>query len=323
MARFPAFRGDGFALKPWLHYVNAEGETAIYESWEAHCGHAPVYADLDDSSMAHFKQYYQFVGMDEADRVGFDPYKLKGSKVKIPGNIFVKDVFGGAGIWPINTKCASNLPGLYAAGDSCATMSAGGARYGGGGGGILNAAVMGSRAGLGAAEYASKLKEITIDKAELTRGKEIVCVPVERKGGFSPRWVTQVLQGIMVPYFIFKIKHGERLQAALTLVEFMNNHLVPKLQAKDAHEWRLAQETKNMALNAEMMLRASLFRTESRGTHFREDYPRRDDPTWLAWVKMKEEQGRMKVWKEQIPKDNWPDLSKSYEERYPYVLPGE
>jgi succinate dehydrogenase/fumarate reductase flavoprotein subunit len=78
--------------------------------------------------------------------------------------------------------------------------------------------------------------------------------------------------------------------------------------AKDAHEWRMAQETKNMALNAEMMLRASFFRTESRGHHYREDYPRRDDPTWLAYVKLKEEQGKMKVSKGTIPRDWWPDL---------------
>jgi len=78
-----------------------------------------------------------------------------------------------------------------------------------------------------------------------------------------------------------------------------------------------------MALNAEMVLRASLFRTESRGGHVREDYPRRDDPTWLAWVKLKEEKGKMKVLKEPIPKDWWPDLSRPYEERYPTRYPWE
>jgi succinate dehydrogenase/fumarate reductase flavoprotein subunit len=116
----------------------------------------------------------------------------------------------------------------------------------------------------------------------------------------------------MMPYFILHIKHRERLQAALTIVEFLRDHLVPKLTANDAHELRLAHETKNMVINAEMILRASLFRTESRGHHYREDYPRKDDPTWLAWIKMKEEQGRMKLWKEPVPKEWWPpDLSKT------------
>jgi len=127
--------------------------------------------------------------------------------------------------------------------------------------------------------------------------------PTERKSGFSPRWVTQLLQNTMIPYFILYIKHGERLQAALTIVEFLRDHLVPKLMAKDSHELRLAHETKNMILSSEMMLRASLFRTESRGTHYREDHLRRDDPTWLVWTKIKEEQGRMKLLKEPMPKE--------------------
>jgi succinate dehydrogenase/fumarate reductase flavoprotein subunit len=78
-----------------------------------------------------------------------------------------------------------------------------------------------------------------------------------------------------------------------------------------------------MVLNAEMRLRASLFRTESRGGHYREDYPQRMDPEWLAWVLLKEEKGKMKALKKPIPKEWWPDLSKPYEERYPTQFPGE
>lgn len=113
------------------------------------------------------------------------------------------------------------------------------------------------------------------------------------------------------------------MQAALTIITFIKNHLVPQMFAKDAHELRLAHETKNMVLSAEMRLRSSLFRTESRGNHYREDYPRRDDPNWLAWTKIKEEQGEMKLIKVPIPKKWWPDISEPYEERYPYRFPGE
>jgi succinate dehydrogenase/fumarate reductase flavoprotein subunit len=132
-----------------------------------------------------------------------------------------------------------------------------------------------------------------------------------------------VLQGITVPYFVLNVKHEERLQAALTLVEFFNSHMVPKLAAWNSHEWRMAHETRNMVLIAEMRLRASLFRTESRGNHFREDYPRREDPTWLAWVKLRQEQGGMKLWKEPIPEEWWPDLTKPHDQNYPRILPME
>ena len=226
------------------------------------------------------------------------------------------------GIWPINTKCASTIPGLYAAGDSLGTMWIG-AIYSGFGFASMWAQTTGARAGVGAAEYALQAEKPTMDEEELVRLKEIAHAPLKRKGGFGPRWVTQVLRNLMIPYFVCRIKHEERLQAALTLVEFFRDHLVPKLYAKDSHELRLAHETKNMVLNAEMKLRASLFRTESRGDHYREDYPRRIDPAWLAWVMLKEEHGEMKLWKEPIPKEWWPDLSKSYEEIYPVRFPGE
>jgi succinate dehydrogenase/fumarate reductase flavoprotein subunit len=183
--------------------------------------------------------------------------------------------------------------------------------------------VTGTRAALGCAEYIKKSRAMKVSEAELKRAKQAVYAPLERKGGFSPAWVTQALHGVTVPYYFLDIKHEKRLQAALTVVEFLKSHLVPKLMAKDAHEWRMAHETKNLVLIAEMRLRASLFRTESRGNHFREDYPRRDDPKWLAWVKLKDDQGEMKAIKTPIPKEWWPDLSKPYEELYPRILPME
>jgi len=226
------------------------------------------------------------------------------------------------GIWPVNTKCVTSLPGLFAAGDSCGTMQVGGC-YSGGGFGLVGAAVTGNRAGLGAAEYTLQAEKPIVDDEEIARLKKVTHMPAERKGGFSPGWVIQALQNTMTPYFIMYIKKEERLQAALTLVEFMRDHLVPKLTAKDPHELRLAHETKSMILNAEIKLRSSLFRTESRGTHYREDYPRRDDPNWLAWIKVKDEQGIMKLTKVPMPKEWWPDLSKPYEERYPVRFAGE
>jgi hypothetical protein len=81
-------------------------------------------------------------------------------------------------------------------------------------------------------------------------------------------------------------------------------------------------EASNMVLNAEMRLRAGLFRTESRGCHYREDFPARDDD-WLAWVLIREQEGAMLLEKEPIP-DEWkPDLSRPYEERYDWRLPNE
>ena len=245
-----------------------------------------------------------------------------GDFVKIGGAASGMSVHKAEGIWPAGLDCSTSLPGLYAAGDALGNMQSG-AVYAAIGMALSGASITGARAGWSAAEYALEAGEITTGADTVPELKDAVYGPLERKGGFGPRWVTQVLQNTMLPYYIMYIKHGDRLQAALTLVEFMRDHLIPKLTAKDPHELRLAHETRNMVLNAEMRLRASLARTESRGCHYREDYPRRDDENWLAWVLLKEQDGEMVTHKEPVPQEWRPDGSKPYEERYPWRLPGE
>ena len=200
---------------------------------------------------------------------------------------------------------------------------AAGTTYPGMGFGLCHCAVTGFRAAHGAAEYASSTKS-RINEKELKKSIKALRAPIDRAGGFSPGWVKRMVQNIAVPYFVLQIKHGERLKAALTFIEFVNDSILPEIKAEDPHGWRMAQEAKNIALDTEMRLRASLYRTESRGTHFRQDYPRRDDPKWLSWVKVKQdEQGRMQVTKKSIPRKWWPDLSEPYEKRYPRLFPGE
>jgi len=234
------------------------------------------------------------------------------------------------GIWPADMDCSTALPGLYAAGDSLGTMQSG-ATYGAIGQSVLGCSVTGTRAGTGAAAYAQQIEsgaagtsKMGATEAEVDSVCAAVSAPLRRRGGFSPRWVTQMLQNTMMPYYVMYVKHGGRLQAALINVEFFRDHLVPLLYAGDQHELRLVHETRNMVLNAEMRLRASLFRTETRGCHYREDYPLRDDDNWLAWVLLRKgARGEMQVLKRNIPEEWHPDPSVPYKERYPNRVPGE
>ena len=226
------------------------------------------------------------------------------------------------GVWPADTDCATGIPGLYAAGDTLGTMQSGSV-YATIGMSFMGASVTGARAGQAAASYAQEAGPPVANSDELGRLEQVVLAPMRRQGGFGPGWVTQLLQNAMIPYYVMYIKKGDRLEATLTLVEFMRDHLVPKLLARDPHELRLAHETKNMVLNAEMRLRASLLRTESRGCHYREDHPLREDPDWLAWVLLQERDGQMVAFKRPIPEAWWPDLSTPYEDRYVARFPGE
>ena len=79
-----------------------------------------------------------------------------------------------------------------------------------------------------------------------------------------------------------------------------------------------------MVLNAEMRLRASLMRKESRGSHYRADYPYRDDKEWLAWTTIKKgENGEMVVDREEIPERMKTNNHLPYAEKYTICFPGE
>jgi succinate dehydrogenase/fumarate reductase flavoprotein subunit len=287
---------------PQGHITNAEGDRVRQRGtlfldleFEAHAGRAPV-------------QFHP-----ESDRVE--------GRTLVGGGALGMSIHKAEGVWAEDMNGWSGVPGLYAAGDALGTMASG-ATYAAMGLSSANCSVTGARAGIAAGEYAASVDQPTINLEQLEEMRARIVAPLKRKGGFSPGWVTNVLQSYMMPYFVLMVKHQDRLQATLTMVEFVRDHLVPKMFATNPHELRLVHETANMVMNSEMRLRAGLFRTESRGCHYREDYPSRDDD-WLAWVLIREQNGEMTLEKEPVPDDWKPDLSQPYEERYDWRLPNE
>jgi len=317
-------------------YVNAEGEPfisryapkhdtetrrMISSLFEVHAGRGPIFLDFDSATpeeRSRAAKATESSGLSWlAERVGFDANKALRTEIEFGSWVGNQPSQGGV---VVNTDCESMLPGLFAAGD-CAGTRMCGSCYAPMGYGLAGASVTGHRAGKSAAEFALKAPQISVRETEMAEFRKSIFQPLLRSGGFSPGFITQTLQNIMVPYYIMQIKHGERLKAALTLMEFLGGHMLPRMKARDPHELRMAHETGNMVLNAEMVLRASLFRTESRGSHYREDFPRRSDPDWLAWTILKQEQGEMKLSRRSVPERWWPDLTRPYEERYELRFP--
>jgi len=208
------------------------------------------------------------------------------------------------GLVPINDKCESNISGLYAAGDALGSYMAG-AIYTQVGSSLAGSAVQGAVAGEAAAKYCQGVELPEIPAATLKTIQEEMLAPLKRESGYSPAWVTQTLQGIMIPNFVLYIKKENMLKAALAYIEELRDHHMPFLRAADMHELRLAHETSNMILSAEMKLRASIMRKESRCSHFRLDYPEPDYENWNAWINIyKGSDGKMNLEKQQF--GSWP-----------------
>lgn len=208
------------------------------------------------------------------------------------------------GLVPINDKGASNIPGLYAAGDALGSYMAG-AIYTQVGSSLAGSAVQGGIVAEAAAEYCKVVKLPSISQARIKSIEEEILAPLKREKGYSPAWVTQTLQGIMFPNFVLYIKKESLLKAALAYVEELRDHHLLMLRAADLHELRLAHETANMIINAEMKLKASIMRKESRCSHYRLDYPELDDKNWRAWINIyKGNDGEMKLEKQNF--DSWP-----------------
>ena len=289
---------------------------AVAMAYEAHKGRAPVFYYVDgDPDTKDINHNPGCIPRDAVD----EQASKKGLVRMSMGRALGQSYHLSDGIWSDGTDCETQIPGLYAAGDCL------GARTGYPMAGFAAAftAVSGARAGVNAAKYAQHTPVLAPDADELQRLKEQLWAPKQRLGGFTPRWVLQVIQNTMTPYWVLLYKREDRLLAALNTIEFIRDNMVPQLTAADNHDLRLAHEVRNIVLHLEMKLRASLFRKESRWYHYREDYPLRDDENWLCWIRIQEHDGTMELEKVPVPKKWRPDPCLPYAERYPNEFPNE
>lgn len=246
----------------------------------------------------------------------------------------VRDVFGAApgmnsqmscGVfcgWD-DTEGKTGFPGLYVAGNGIYGSQVNGA--------IFNVqtnhpgcCIMGNHAGKAAAEYAKDLSLPEQDPSQIEAITDEIFAPSKREKGVDPNFVVEKLRNIMVDAGVHVVKSEKALTAALMQVELIRDRMIPMLMGYTGHDLRLCLEAKHKCLSAEMKLKANLFRTESRGMHYREDHPFRDDENWLCHVGVyKDENGKVQCRKIEIP-DAWKgDRTELHEKRYILLFPGE
>ena len=197
----------------------------------------------------------------------------------------------------INENCESSLPGLYALGEAAGGLH-GANRLAGCS--VASSVVFGHKAGQNAAKRAKSISTQGVDFRQV-RGEEDRLKGLAKVGkGMLPVAVKKKIQSTMWDK-VGVLRNGAELSAAIEELERIRNEDVPKMRIRTEtksfnREWQEAVEVTNMLDVAEMVARAALLRPESRGAHFREDYPSKDDKQWLKNVIIsRAEDGSMKL----------------------------
>ncbi|HTM26292.1 MAG TPA: fumarate reductase/succinate dehydrogenase flavoprotein subunit [Vicinamibacterales bacterium] len=177
----------------------------------------------------------------------------------------------------------SSIPGLFAAGE-CAAGINGANRLGGNS--LSDLLVFGQRAGHYAAAFARDHQRAAIDEAQAKAAADAALRPFEHGsgGGENPYAIQSALQDMMQS-LVGIVRTDSEMQQALAELAAL------KLRAGRAgvtgHReynpgWHTAIDLGNLLTVSEAIARSALERKESRGGHFREDYPDRN-PEYAAF----------------------------------------
>lgn len=236
-----------------------------------------VYARLDQApdDIHHLLRVGQTNFFLPFDRLGINPFTDKFPvTLRLEGT-----VRGTGGIHVIDENCATIVPGLYAAGDAATREFICGGFTGGGSHNAAWAMSSGSFAGGGAANYVKKLGE----KNETRKLRGLSSTTLTHRKTGAPEALTasrtqeriEAVKEEVTPYDRNLFRTDEGLAQSLGRLDDLWKDIRGSVSTLDA-EGVKARETAAMTATARWMYRTAQARTETRGMHKREDYPKMD-----------------------------------------------
>jgi succinate dehydrogenase / fumarate reductase flavoprotein subunit len=211
--------------------------------------------------------------------VGVDPRKH-------PMKVFPGMHYTMGGLW-VDFQQRTNIPGLLAAGE-CEYQYHGANRLGANA--LLSCIHAGKVSGAAAVEYARGLEKgaaavaSTAYDEEKLRQQEANEKLLHGNGGENP-FVLWKEMGRAMTENVTVIRYNDKLQKTdEKMVELLDRH--NRINLSDTSRWAnqtlaFARQAYNMLQLARVITQGALRRDESRGAHFKPDFPKRDDENWL------------------------------------------
>jgi len=195
----------------------------------------------------------------------------------------------------------SDVPGLFAAGE-CAAGLHGANRLGGNS--LSDLVVFGKLAGEYAAKFAKENGAGAINPQQVDEAARLALEPFNRTGGVPPYEVQSKLQEMMQDLVGIVRREDEMERALMNLAELkiLADQVVVPGNREYNPGWHTAIDLRNLLTVSEAITLCAIERKESRGAHFRDDYPNKDEEAAkFNLVVRKGQDGSMQLTREPLP----------------------
>ncbi len=249
-----------------------------------------VYIDVSHLGAAFVEK--NFVGMrDRCLRIGYD---LAREKVEVCPTAH----FNMGGI-RIDKNGHTNLEGLFAAGEDSSGVH-GANRLGGNG--VAESTVYGARVGDYVAGWVKNAKHTEPRQDQITEAQTIANQFVGRSQGENP-WTLREELGRVTWEKVGIVRHADKLKAAITDICNLQQRAL-RMAAPGGRAfnltWQQALDMRNMLTAADLIAQSALLREDSRGAHYREDFPQTDNAKWLRNIYLARSASGLKNWTEPV-----------------------